>query len=157
VWLNHKLRLKTKARVYTACVISTLLYGSESWPSYAKQETRLNIFHLRCLRKILGITWKDKITNAEVLSRVGVSTLQCLLSQRRLRWLGHVRRIGPERLPKDLLYGQLATGTRSTGRPYLRLKDVCKHDLKGAGIDLEQWERVANNRREWRSDIDHSN
>ena len=32
VWLNRKLRLKRKARVYSTCVINTLLYGSETWP-----------------------------------------------------------------------------------------------------------------------------
>lgn len=155
VWSNHKLRLKTKARVYTACVLSTLLYGSEAWPSYAKEESRLNSFHLRCLRKILGITWKDEVANAEVLSRAGVPTIQSLLSQRRLRWLGHVKRMGPERLPKDLLYGQLAAGSRPTGRPYLRYKDACKRDLKGAAISLEQWEHLAEDRKAWRSAVKH--
>ncbi|XP_076467574.1 uncharacterized protein LOC143298579 [Babylonia areolata] len=33
VWQNHSLRLSTKIQVYRAVVISTLLYGSEAWPS----------------------------------------------------------------------------------------------------------------------------
>ena len=40
-----------------------------------------------------------------------------LLSQRRLRWLGHVRRMEDGRLPKDILYGQLTSGARPVGRP----------------------------------------
>ena len=153
VWDNKKLRLKTKMRVYSTCVISTLLYGSETWPAYARQEARLNTFHLRCLRRTLAISWRDKVTNQEVLSRAGLSSIQCMLSERRLRWLGHVRRMGPERLPKDLLYGQLATGTRSTGRPYLRFKDVCKRDLKAAHITVDGWEKLAEDRIRWRSAI----
>ena len=42
VWGNDLLRERTKMCVYQACVLSTLLYGSESWTTYARQEWRLN-------------------------------------------------------------------------------------------------------------------
>ncbi|KAI8517816.1 hypothetical protein Bbelb_038330 [Branchiostoma belcheri] len=136
--------------VYNACVLSTLLYGSETWSTYAKQEHRLNAFHMRCIRRILGISWKDKVTNAEVLSRAGLPTMFTLLRQRRLRWLGHVRRMEDGRIPKDLLYGELILGKRSTGRPQLRLKDVCKGDLKALDINTEHWKDLADDRARWR-------
>ena len=44
VCTSPKLSVKTKMAVYNACVISTLLYGSETWTSYAGQERRLNTF-----------------------------------------------------------------------------------------------------------------
>ena len=69
VWINLKLTTKTKMAVYNACVISTLLYGSETWTTYARQERRLNTFHMRSLRRILAISWQDKVTNSDVLSR----------------------------------------------------------------------------------------
>ena len=53
VWSSPKLSVKTKMAVYNACVISTLLYGSETWTMYAGQERRLNSFHLRSIRRIL--------------------------------------------------------------------------------------------------------
>ena len=71
VWSNYKLSDHTKVNVYKACVISTLLYGSESWTMHAYQEKRLNVFHMRCLRRILGITWQDKVTNKVVLEKAG--------------------------------------------------------------------------------------
>ena len=49
VWENTALTLHTKIRVYQACVLSTLLHGSESWTTYIKQELRLNSFYMRCL------------------------------------------------------------------------------------------------------------
>jgi hypothetical protein len=73
-----------------------------------------------------------------------------ILSERRLRWLGHVRRMDTGRIPKDLLYGELAEGTRPTGRPRLRYKDVCKKDMKTVNISVNNWESCANNRYEWR-------
>ena len=56
VWENKHLKIPIKVNVYKACVISTLLYGSESWTTYSIQERKLQAFHLRCLRRILGIT-----------------------------------------------------------------------------------------------------
>ena len=49
VWTNPKLTMKRKMAVYNACILSTLLYGSETWTTYACQEKRLNTFHLRSL------------------------------------------------------------------------------------------------------------
>ena len=57
---NNKLSDHTKVNVYKACVINALLYGNESWTMHAHQEERLNVFHMHCLRRILGITWHDK-------------------------------------------------------------------------------------------------
>ena len=86
--------------IYKACVISTLLYGSESWTMRAHQEKRLNVFHMRCLRRILGIIWQDKVTNKVVLEKAGIPSLYTLLKQRRMRWLGHVIRMKDGRIPK---------------------------------------------------------
>ena len=90
VWTNPKLTVKTKMAVYNACVLSTLLYGSETWTTYAHQEKRLNTFHLRSLRCILGISWQDKVTNTDILSCAGLPTMYTLLRQCWLCWLGHV-------------------------------------------------------------------
>lgn len=140
VWTNAKLTVKTKMVVYNACVISTVLYGSETWTTYTRQERRLNTFHLRSIRRILGISWQDRVTNAEVLSRAGLFSMYTLLRQRRLRWLGHVHRMEDGRIPKDILYGELASGRRNIGRPQLRYKDVCKRDMRALNIDTESWE-----------------
>ena len=150
VWSNKKLTINTKIAVYRACVLSTLLYASESWTLYSRQERRLSAFHMRCLRRILGITWQDHVTNNEVLQRAKIQSMTTLLRQRRLRWLGHVRRLEDGRIPKDILYSELAKGKRTTGRPHLRYKDVCKRDLKAIGIDINSWEELAGDRCSWR-------
>jgi hypothetical protein len=51
---NKQVTLHTKPWVYQPCVLSTLLYGSKIWTTYAKQENRLECFHLCCLRPIVG-------------------------------------------------------------------------------------------------------
>lgn len=150
VWDNPKLTIPTKMAVYKACIVSTLLYGSETWTTYAKQERKLNSFHMRCLRRILNIHWSDKVPNTQVLARTGLPTMFTLLRQRRLRWLGHVRRMKDDRIPKALLYGELVCGKRTVGRPQLRFKDVCKRDMKALNIHIGSWEDTAADRSTWR-------
>lgn len=58
-----------------------------------------------------------------------------------------------ERLPKKVLYGELASGTRNRGRPKLRFKDVCKRDLTAFGIPHDRWEQQAPNRGAWRAAV----
>ena len=56
VFLDKDLKLSTKKRVYNACVLSVLLYGAECWTPLKRHEKRLNTFHHRCIRTILGIS-----------------------------------------------------------------------------------------------------
>ena len=153
VWSNNQLTSNTKLQVSQTCVLSMLLYGSESWTTYARQENRLESFQLRCLSRILGITWQDKVTNTAVLGRAGSHSIHLLLCQHRLCWLGHVHCMGDGRIPKDVLYGELATVHRPAGRQALRFKDVCKRDLKLADIDPGSWEQIADDRSAWRSAV----
>ena len=127
-----------------------ILYGSETWTTHARPEGRLNTFHSRTIRRILGISLQDKVTNADVLSRAGRPTMYTLFRQRRLRWLGHVCRMEDGRIPKYILYGELALGRRTTGRPHPRYKDVCVRDLKAVDIDTMSWECRAADRTKWR-------
>ena len=131
VWDNNQLTQNTKSKVYLACVLSTLLYSRESWSTYARQENRL-----RCLRRIMVITWQGKVPNTAVLEKAGSLSMYLMLCQRRLRWLGHVHRMENWRIPNDLVYGELTTGSRPVGRPALRFKEVCKRNLKLTGIDM---------------------
>ena len=76
-----------------------------------------------------------------------------MLMLHQLRWLGHVRRMGDGRIPKQLLYGQLTAGKRTVGRPRLRLQDNVKANLLSCGVDLHTWESIATDRKLWRQTI----
>ena len=56
VFLNRTLSTDTKRTVYKAVVGSILLYGAETWTVKAPDVRRLNSFHNRCVRTILGVT-----------------------------------------------------------------------------------------------------
>ena len=101
----------------------------------------------------MGIKWSDRITNNEALRLAATPSIYTLLRQ---RWLGHVRRMQDDRIPKDLLYGELATGKRAHGRPQLRFKDVCKRDTKALDTDVDGREDLAQDRSHWRQELNHS-
>ena len=46
----------TKIKVYTTVVLTSLLYGYESWTGYQRHTKKLNNFHTKRLGRILGIS-----------------------------------------------------------------------------------------------------
>ena len=151
VFHNKNISLSTKVMVYNAMVLSSLLYGSETWTLYHHQTRMLESFHMRCLRRILGVTWKNRIPNTEILQKTASVSINNILNRSHLRWLGHVIRMNDSRLPKQLLYGELSTGTRSVGRPIKRYKDATQQVLRACSINSKDLETTAADRKVWRS------
>ena len=69
------------------------------------------------------------------------------------RWAGQLARMSDDRIPKQLLFGELTTGTRTVGRPFLRWKDSFKGTLKQSNISTTQWQDIATDRSTWRRSI----
>lgn len=141
---------RTKIMVFKAVVLSILLYGSECWTLYKKYVKALEKFQMRQLRIILGIKWQDFITNHEIRERAECRTMESTLARIQLRWLGHVCRMGEERIPKQILYGELTHGKRRHGGQIRRFKDVIHSIVKKAGIK-ENWEALCQDRSDWRN------
>ena len=139
--------ISTKLKVYVTVIIPSLLYGAETWTVLRKHEKQLSAFHMRCLRRILGVNWQDKVSNSEVRKRAGISGIPVLLRLARLRWLGHVVRLGNHRLPKQLLFGRLSV-PRPSGKPRRRWSDCVMSDLSDAKIG-DEWYDLAMNKTTW--------
>ena len=144
---------KTKIKVYWAIVLTTLLYGCETWTVYQRHVRKLNHFHTTCLRKLLGIKWQDKIPDTEVLTCADLPSIYTILMQSQVRWAGHVARMSNVRLPKKLLFGELQQGKRSQGGQKKRFKDTLKASLKAFNISHNTWEQSAQHRAAWQSAV----
>ncbi len=81
----------------------------------------------------------DRVTDTEVLQRTGAQTICIILSNRQLRWTGHVQRMQDTRLPKLVYYGELASGSRKFGRPHPRYKERTKRILTQRDINPDSW------------------
>ena len=91
--------------------------------------------------------------DTEVLTRAGIPSIHTILQKAQVRWAGHVTRMSDERLPKQLLYGELCNGKLSLGGQKKRSKDTLKKTLTSFNIDMTNWEVCAQDRTLWRSMI----
>ena len=134
-------------------MLTTLLYGCETWTIYRRHEKQLHQFHLRCLRSILNIRWQAKIPDTELLERAQRPSVITTMRKAQISWAGHVFRMSDSRIRKQMLYGELSQGARKVGRQRKRFKDSLKAYLKDFNIDITTWENVASDRPVWRSMI----
>jgi hypothetical protein len=150
VWSQHGIQLDTKIEVYNACVLTALLYASETWTVYRRHIKTLERFHQNCLRQILGVKWTSFTPDTSVLEQSGCLSIEAHLIKSHMRWVGHVVRLEERRIPKQLLYGELDRGKRPAHKPRKRFRDNTKDNLKHLHVDLGSWETIAGVRNEWR-------
>ena len=92
IWSNSQLSINTKLRIFRSSVLTVLLYGCETWRMIKSDETRLNVFLHKCLRRILKIYWPMKVTNEEIRSRTNMEEITQQIKRRRWKLIGHVLR-----------------------------------------------------------------
>jgi hypothetical protein len=151
VWRNNKLNLCTKLRLYNAIIIPTVSYASETWALKINQQAKLDAFDSGCLRRILGINWRDHITNLEVRSRTGQELLSVKIRRRRLRWLGHLLHMPEHRLPKQVLDWTPPGGARKRGRPRMDWRGTVDRDIKDMNSNWSEVEAMAQDRVKWQA------
>ena len=149
LWQNRNIRVDTKVSVYKAAVVTSLLFGCETWTLRKAHIAQLERFHQTSLRKIARIRWFHKVTNYEVLSRCKIGSIQSLIETAVLRWTGHVTRMSNDRIPKKLLYGRLASGRGSKGN-HASYRNQVRGILHACGIVPTDLEALAERRMDWR-------
>ena len=97
---------------------------------YRRQVKKLHAFMMRHMRSIMRITWMDKVTNKEILERTGLPSMEDLLIRKNLRWTGHLMRMSPDRLPKQIRYFQLSSGHRKRDHPRLGVQGYHQEKLE---------------------------
>jgi len=114
------------------------------------------MFENRVLGRIFGPK-RDKITGMwRKLHNVELNDLYCspnivrVMKSRRMRWAGHVARMGERRGVYRVLVGK-PEGKRPLGRPRRRWEDNIKMDLQEVGCGGMDWIELAQDRDRWRS------
>ena len=70
IWDDKNIDLSSKIRLLRSLVMSISLYSCETWTLTAEIERKIQTVEMRSFRRLLGISYKDHITNEEVRSRI---------------------------------------------------------------------------------------
>ena len=85
------------------------------------------------------------------LQRTNCISIEAMLLKSYLHWTGHVIRMEDQRIPKQLLFGELEQGHRRQGRPCKRFKDTVKAGLQWCDIPPTELVATALDRQRWRT------
>ena len=160
VFENPRLKLSERLRMFRMFVVSSGTYGCETWNLTKVEMRKLETEYFRLLKRIFGYKWfhyKSYNTILEECKLVGVTLipLEAHIRKQRLSYLGHIERMSNHRLPKVILYSELADGSRLQGGQEISYKTCIKSDLKAFGIsqNFGEWGLLARDRDAWRKTI----
>ena len=65
IWKDKNIALSSKIRLMRSLVISIFLYACETWTLTAELEKKIQTTEVRCFRRLLGISYREHVTNRE--------------------------------------------------------------------------------------------
>ena len=129
---------KLKIQIYRTIILPVVLYGCEAWLLELREERKLRVFENMVLRRIFGPR-RDEVTgewrrlhNEELSGLYSSPNIVRVVKSRRMRWAGHVARMGEERGAYRVLVGK-PEGKKPLGRPRRRWVDNIRMDLHEVG------------------------
>ena len=118
--------LSKNLKIYRTIILPVILYGCETWSLTLREERRL-----RVLRRVFGpkrdeVTgeWR-KLHNEELNDLYSLPNIVRVVNSRRMRWAGHVARMGEDRSVHRVLVGK-PEGKSPLGRPRRRWRIILR-------------------------------
>ncbi len=151
VFKCRSLNMNAKKALYEGVIVPTVLYGAEAWGVREAERRRLNVFEMKCLRSMIGVTRMDRLRNEEVRRRTNVTReLAGRVDMQVLRWFGHMERMDDGRMTKRVMKAGV-NGRGARGRPRYGWMDGVKRALRDRGLTVEEARERARVREEWRA------
>ena len=130
-----------KIKIYRTIILPVVLYGCETWSLKLREERKLRVFENMVLRRIFGSRRDDVTGKWRRLHNEELNDLYCspnivrVIKSRRVRWAGHVARMGEERA----VYKGLGVETGGKERARRRWVDNIRTDLQEVGCGYMDW------------------
>ena len=145
---DKRMGMRLKANVYRLVVRPVLTYGAERWALNKRDEKkkRLEVTEMNMLRRMLGVTRRDRLRNEEVRERTGMQeNIVKVVERSKMRWYGHVVRKGEKDVVRRAMDCPVMR-KRNRGRQPRRWKDWVEARMKELGVGRED----ALDRKRWR-------
>ncbi|KAK0151875.1 putative uncharacterized transposon-derived protein F52C9.6 [Merluccius polli] len=143
VVVKRELSRKAKLSIYQSIYVPALTYGHELW--VMTERTRLRV------QAAKASSAGDRVRSSVIREELGVDPLLLRVERSQMRWLGHLVRMPPGRLPGEV-FRACPTGRRPRGRPRTRWRDyVSRLAWERLGIPQEEVDEVAGEREVWAS------
>ncbi|KAK3518725.1 hypothetical protein QTP70_008916 [Hemibagrus guttatus] len=151
VVVKKELSRKAKLSIYQSIYVPTLNYGHELWVMTERVRSRIQAAEISFLRRVAGCSLRDRVRSSVTREELGVEPLLLRIKRGQLRWLGHLFRMPPGRLPGGV-FQACPTGKRPRGRPRTRWRDyVSRLAWERLGVPPEELEEVSGEREVWAS------
>jgi len=152
---NLKIKIYIYIYIYITIILPVVLYGCETWSLTLREEKKLRVFENMVLRRIFGprrdeVTGKWRLHNEELNDLYTLPNIVRVIKSRRMRWAGHVARMGEGRGVYRVLVGK-PEGKSPMGRPRRRWVDNIRMDLQEVVCGYMDWIGRAQDRDRWRT------
>ena len=143
VMKNRGLGMNVKV-LYKEVVVPTAMYVSVMGYERTERQT-INVFEMKCLRSMTGVSQLDRVRNEVMRARTGVRReLAARVDMNVLRWFGHVERMDNERLLKKVMNAKV--DGRNARKPRFGWMDGVKRALNDRRMDVREASESARNR-----------
>ncbi|KAK0134738.1 putative uncharacterized transposon-derived protein F52C9.6 [Merluccius polli] len=110
VVVKRDLSRKAKLSIYQWIFVPALTYGHELWVVTERTRSWVQAAEMSFLRKVAGLSLRDRVRSSVIREELGVDLLLLRVERTQMRWLGHLVRMPPGRLPGEVFRA------RPTGR-----------------------------------------
>ena len=175
IWIRKdKINQARRIHLYRALVRSILLYNCGTWAVTKDAEQKLDAFHRKQLKRVLGIKYPTVISNTELYKKTGEQPISSIMRKSRWELFGHIMRRDrqiPAYMAMELYFdtnsnGKGFRGKRRTTLPIKLQEDLDKtHNVTEVQTDhnyhkriklnnkadLEHLRSIAQDRKDWRT------
>ena len=134
-------------------VIETLLYGCMTWSPNKPGHDRLQQVHHSVLLRCLG--WQKRkrdhhtLSYADALAKTASESIKATVRKRRILFAGFVARVGEERLPQKVMFGELVGDKGYSGGQEKDWVVRLEEDMSAFGMKFEGWRKAAQKAGRW--------
>src|SRR5579871_538793 len=108
--------MNTKIALYKTIIIPSLCYQCQTWTLTANDRRKLITTEMVCLRRILGVSLRDKIRNEYIRRITNTIAVLDYIKKQQIKWFAHASSLPSDSIPQNALLLR-HSGRKARGRP----------------------------------------